>query len=325
MHQFFCPKGFNKVLVMWGLASALFAPAVSHAQFGRAEFSDAGDFSESTIMRGVKATQAQCAAAANTVWAATANSGAECLKYWKAGFGDQPVKRAIVFFHGDIFVGVGKTSQTYLDLTNARLQKNAEDWAGWLGMPYIFMGRPGTHGSSGNHMQRRRMDESVIISAALDELKKRYGIEEWVVAGQSGGGHVTASLITERSDIVCAVPTSAPSSPRIRWEMMGRTKDTTNYADSYEPWKFVAKDKVSPQLRVFVLGNPNDKNVFWASQTVMADALQKAEIPVQVLQGEGTGPDAHSLSNSSRIVAGWCAKDVGTEEIVRRAGKGLKG
>jgi len=121
------------------------------------------------------------------------------------------------------------------------------------------------------------------------------------------------------------VPTSAPSSPRIRWEMMGRTKDTTNYADSYEPWKFVAKDKVNPQLRVFVLGNPQDKNVFWASQTVMADALQKAQIPVQVLEGEGTGPDAHGLSNSSRIVAGWCARDMRTEEMVVRAGKGLKG
>jgi hypothetical protein len=81
----------------------------------------------------------------------------------------------------------------------------------------------------------------------------------------------------------------------------------------------------SAVLHGVVLGNPNDKNVFWASQTVMADALQKAQIQVQVLQGEGTGPDAHGLSNSSRIVAGWCAKDVGTEEMVVRVGKGLKG
>jgi hypothetical protein len=325
MHQNVPPKGFNKVLVVLGLAATLLTPAAGHAQFGRAEFSDAGDFSEAAILSGVKATQAQCAAAANTVWAATARSGAECIKYWKAGFGDQPVRRAIIFFHGDVFVGVGKTSKAYLELSNAQLQKSADDWAKKLGMPYIFMGRPGTHGSSGDHMQRRRIAESEIVSAALDEIKKRHGIEEWVVAGQSGGGHVTSSLITERTDIVCAVPTSAPSSPRVRWEMMGRTKDTTNYADSYEPWKFVAKDKVNPQLRVFVLGNPNDKNVFWASQTVMADALQKVQIPVQVLQGEGTGPDAHGLSNSSRIVAGWCAKDMGTEEMVARADKGLKG
>ncbi len=261
MHQIFYPKGANKVLVIWGLAGALLAPASSHGQFDRGEFSDASDFSESTIMRGFKATQAQCAAAADTVWAATANPGAECIKYWKAGFGDQPVKRVIVFFHGDIFVGVGKTSQTYLDLSNARLQKKAKDWAGWLDMPYIFMGRLGTHGSSGDHLQRKRMDESVITSAALDELKKRYGVEEWVITGQSGGRHVNASLMIERADIVCAVPTSASASPRIRWKIMGCTKDTTNYVDSYEPWKFVARDKVSPRLRVSVLGNPNEKKV----------------------------------------------------------------
>jgi len=174
-------------------------------------------------------------------------------------------------------------------------------------------------------MQRRRKTESELISAALDELKKRYGVEEWVVAGQSGGGHVTSALIAERADIVCAVPTSAVSSPRIRWEMMGRTRDTTNYADSYEPSNFISKSRTNPSLRVFVLGNPKDKNVFWPSQTVMADSLKMAKIPVETLEGEGTGPDGHGLSNSSRIVAGWCAQDISTEEILVRAAKGLRG
>lgn len=45
------------------------------------------------------------------------NSGAECLKYWKAGFNGRPIKRAIVFRHGDVVVGVGKArknSQTVM-------------------------------------------------------------------------------------------------------------------------------------------------------------------------------------------------------------------
>lgn len=57
----------------------------------------------------------------------------------------------------------------------------------------------------------------------------------------------------------------------------------------------------------------------------MADALNQAQIPVQVLQGQGSGPEAHVLSNSSRVVAGWCAKEMDTDEIVRRAARGLKG
>ncbi len=58
---------------------------------------------------------------------------------------------------------------------------------------------------------------------------------------------------------------------------------------------------------------------------MMADTLDQAQIPVQVLQGQGSGPDAHVLSNSSRVVAGWCAKEMGTDEIMRRAAWGFKG
>lgn len=71
--------------------------------------------------------------------------------------------------------------------------------------------------------------------------------------------------------------------------------------------------------------DPDDRNVFWAAQTVMTNALNKAQIPVQLLQGQGSGPEAHILSNSSRVVADWCARQMGTDEIVGRAAKGLKG
>lgn len=87
----------------------------------------------------------------------------------------------------------------------------------------------------------------------------------------------------------------------------------------------MARGNAHPALRVFVLGNPQDRNVFWASQTVMADALKLAGIPVEVLRGEGSGPDAHGLSNSARVLAGWCAHDMATPDMVARASKGLKG
>ena len=146
-----------------------------------------------------------------------------------------------------------------------------------------------------------------------------------MLAGQSGGGNVTASLLTMRSDIVCAVPTSAPSSPRIRWTIHGRTKDTTGYTDSYEPTEHLDKARMNKQLRVFMVGNPEDTNVVWPSQIILADKLKEIGIPVQILPGEGTGPDRHSLSRSARIVAGWCAKDWSDEKILDAAAKGLKG
>lgn len=325
------PFAFNptSTAAPWAAFALLAAGALfclpGHAQVKRVAFSDKGDFSEAALMSGISATEAQCHAAANSVWVQTKNSGSECLKYWKGGFGTQPAKRAMVYFHGDLFVGAGKTGKHYLEQTNANLQKNADSWAKYLGVPYIYFGRPGTHGSSGDHMQRRRIGESELVSAALDKLKARLGVDEWVVAGQSGGGHLTSALLTQRADIVCAVPTSAISSPRIRWEMAGRTRDMTNYTDSYEPTQFIVRDKMHPRLRVFVLGDPKDRNVYWPSQTVMADALQKAQVPVWTLQGQGAGPEAHGLSDSARIVAGWCAKDMTSKDIVARAAKGLKG
>lgn len=174
-------------------------------------------------------------------------------------------------------------------------------------------------------MQRRRVAESVLITAALDKIKDRLKIDEFVVAGQSGGGHVTSSLITYRSDIVCAVPTSAPSSPRVRWTIRGLTKDTTGYSDSYEPAESLRKDKTHENLRVFVLGDPDDTNVVWPSQVIMAAKLKEAGIPVGILHGKGTGPARHGLKDSARNVAGWCFRDLRTEEIVRKAADGLRG
>jgi hypothetical protein len=198
-------------------------------------------------------------------------------------------------------------------------------WSRKLDAPYVFVGRPGTHGSSGDHTQRRRPAESILISAALDTIKDRLKIKEFVVAGQSGGGHVTSSLITYRADIVCAVPTSAPSSPRLRWTIKGLKTDTTGYTDSYEPTAHLHKDGVHEKLRVFVLGNPDETNVVWPSQVIMATRLKEVGIPVEILHGQGTGPEGHGLSNSARIVAGWCFKDLPTGEILRKAANGLRG
>ena len=304
------------------LAGALLPAA---AFLGRVDFSGQGDFSENAITRGVRATRAQCDAVPNGLWATAAAGDGECLKYWADGLQPGANRRVLVFLHGDIWVGAGKTSKRYLDASNESLQRDARAWGKRLGVPYVFVGRPGTHGSSGDHMQRRRPAESRQISAALDVLKVRYGIEEFVVAGQSGGGHATASLLTLRNDIVCAVPTSAPSSPKVRWMAHGWPRDSTGFADSYEPSEHLDKGRMHPQIRVFVLGNPADTNVVWPSQTILADRLQQAGVTVSLIEGEGTGPEAHGLSNSARLLASWCAKDLPTEDILQRATGKLKG
>jgi hypothetical protein len=298
--------------------------SVANAAADRLPFNAAGDFSEAALRRGVQANKEACNTIDNAVWASTREHGQECLRYWAAGFNGKQVTRALVFFHGDVLTDTG-VPPAYLKSTNATVQHWAELTARKLDVPFVFVGRPGTYGSSGDHTQRRRLAESMLISAGLDQLKTKLRVSEWVVAGQSGGGHVTSSLITERADIVCAVPTSAPSSPRLRWLAKGLKKDTTGYSDSYEPAEHLQAAKVHPKLRVFVLGNPADSNVPWHSQTIMADRLKAAGIAVEVLSGEGLGPKAHGLPESARAVASWCHHDLPTKEILRKAAAGLKG
>lgn len=316
----------SRFIPLWFALLAISASWPSPASiFGRIDFTAEGDFSESALQRGVKATQGQCEKVENAVWVSTKDYGEECIKYWAAGFNGTPVERAVIFFHGDVWVGAGKTGKYYLEANNEKLQQEADAWGTRLGVPYVFVARPGTYGSSGDHMQRRRLVESVLLSAALDKIKERMNIKELVVAGQSGGGHVTSSLLTLRSDIVCAIPTSGPSSPRVRQTLRGIVRDQTGYTDHYEPTEHLQKDKMNENLMVFVLGDPNDANVVWPSQTIMATKLQEIGVNVETLTGEGTGPEHHSLSNSARRVAGWCANGLPKEEIIRNAAKGLKG
>lgn len=290
----------------------------------RIAFTATPAFTEAAVKRGVTATRSDCARVEDAVWVESPEHGDECLRYWKAGFPAGPAGRAIVYFHGDVWTGEG-AAPSYLRLTGERVQKSADDWARKLGMPYIHFGRPGTHGSSGDHRQRRRRGESELVSLALDQLKSRLGITEWIVVGQSGGGHLTASLLATRDDIACAVPASSVSSPRARWMLHGWPRDSTGYDDSHEPLEALVRENKHPKLRIFVVGSPSDTNVPWSTQQLLTARAKDVGLPVLELAGEGSGPAGHGMSDSGRRVAGWCAHDLPDDEIRERARAGLKG
>lgn len=284
----------------------------ANAFFGRVDFTVEDDFSDASVRRGVKATEQQCSAASGqTVWVKLDNDLQECIKYWGAGLSPN-TNRAVVFLHGD----QTPTSPSYLKLSGKALQEAAENWSKRLNAPYIFIGRPGTHGSSGDHSKRRTLEEALILSGTLNVLSERYGIKEFVLSGQSGGGHMTSSLLTLRTDVVCAVPASGPNSPKIRYLRMGRKMDTTN-RESYEPVEHLANNAMSKHLRVFILGDPNDANVFWESQIVIAEPLKKRNVEVEIVEGVGLGTERHGLNNSARYLAGLCYHNQPTEEIIQ--------
>jgi hypothetical protein len=282
-------------------------------------------FTNEAVVRGVRATEAQCAAVPNAVWAQPAGAAGECLRYWHAGLKDVVNPRVLFFFSGDLLVQDTVIDTSYAATTPARVQAVMDTVPQRFGVPYIFIGRPGTYGSSGAHKERRRQPEARLVSAAIDEIKKRHGIQEISIAGLSGGGHVVASLLGYRSDVVCAVPTSAVSSPSLRMKLRGWTVDATGYSDSHEPMEHLDKTLMHPGLRVFVLGDPADRNVPWAVQTALADRLRTLGVKVEVLQAEAVGPDRHVIVGSALLIGALCTLHQSTEDIQQRAAKGLKG
>lgn len=306
-------------------AAALLLAQGTAAASGRLDWPAAdAPFTDEQVVQGVKADKAQCDATAGAVWAQPAGVQGECLRYWHAGLDGDARRRPLFFFSGDLLVG-NAVWKGYAGTTTAAVQRTVDNVAKRHGVPYVFIGRPGTYGSSGEHKQRRRVAEARLISAALDAIKQRHGIEELTVAGLSGGGHVVASLLGYRQDIVCAVPTSAVASPRLRMKMRGWTIDATGYNDSYEPIDHLNAERLHPSLRVFVLGDPQDANTPWAMQTTLADRLRSLGGAVEVLQGEGTGPERHVLLQSALVVGAMCLQGKTTDEIRQRAAEGLKG
>jgi hypothetical protein len=103
---------------------------------------------------------------------------------------------------------------------------------------------------------------------------------------------------------------------------MNWTIDATGYADSYEPTEHLRKEATHPKLRIFVVGDPRDKNGVWPAQLVMADKARERGIAAEVVEAVGTGPTFHGgQADLVRSVASWCAKDLPTPEILRRAGQ----
>ena len=73
------------------------------------------------------------------------------------------------------------------------------------------MGRIGMHGFSGHHAEDRHTQDAVLlVDAALDELKRRHGFQKFALSGFSSGEQLVANLLSQRSDIRCAVIASAP-------------------------------------------------------------------------------------------------------------------
>ena len=184
------------------------------------------------------------------------------------------------------------------------------------------MGAPKLHGSSGDHTQKRQPREIALMDRALDALKSRYRIDSFIAAGQSGGGHVTASLLAHRADIGCAVLTSAPTAVRARNDIKKWPGDATGMTTFYDPIEHVNEIKGRARLRIFVVGDPRDKAVPFRTQQLYFETLKANKLDAHLVSANGSGQQFHSLAPLGMRMAGWCASGATSKEMLDKAAAG---
>jgi dienelactone hydrolase len=232
----------------------------------------ADTFTRQGLVGGATATEAGCRALPDGIWVDIGHRR-ECLRYAAGGTG-RPARTAIVHFPGDPagvayrFAGnkveVDQVSEVYEQNPGTR-RLSAEVLADATGgaAPVFLMARPGMHGSSGDHARdRHTLDEVLLLDAALDELKRRHGVQDFALAGFSSGGAIVASLLARRSDIRCAVIASAPLDlTAFHRRQDGAVPDhfAMRNGQLADPMRSVGS--IRSDAAVFVIGDTRDRSV----------------------------------------------------------------
>src|SRR6266446_1513524 len=144
-------------------------------------------FSGAELLRGKRITEAECAALPGAVWVTVDQQG-ECIRYYHSTAGGSGPELAVSFSTEVASTnarGEVKPYDFYVKQTPAAMQDRSAGWSRSLRMPYLYLGRPGTYGSSGEHARRRTPREIDLIAAALDAIKSRHGYTRLHLVGFS--------------------------------------------------------------------------------------------------------------------------------------------
>ncbi|WP_339713372.1 hypothetical protein [uncultured Sneathiella sp.] len=283
---------------------------------------NADTFSNSGVLTGSIMKKADCKWPDTSVWVVYDGKG-ECIRYFHGNL-EPSNKIAHIWFHGDVIYQHqnGSNPQVY-DFYKRDASAEAQEYkvsvkSYELGKPYIQISRPGTYGSSGDHKQRRREREVRVLNAAVDAIKGKYNISELALSGQSGGGHLVASLITMRDDVRCAVSTSGNVSVAQRNRIKGWSTDITGYNDFYDPIKYVAQIPNNPNLQIYIVADPRDTNVPFQTQVSYVDAAKAAGLNAWLIRANGWGDAHHELSHDGFRIVEWCLSGLSAEEIQKK-------
>lgn len=229
----------------------------------------------------------------------------ECIRYFGFGLKNEEANtQVVVVMGGDRDSSLNKLPQHIEGNTPTQRLQLARKVGTLVGAPVILLSRPGIYGSTGDHRNKRTLKEFLPISAALDTLKHRYGVQRWVIVGHSGGGTAAAALLTlGRSDVDCVVVTSGAFDLVERANRYRQSKglkmkpftDLTGTVNPYDPLYGLDGVPKDSARTVIVLGDPRDQVTPFEFQLRFADGLKARGHKVRVVEVEATPPKYHDL------------------------------
>lgn len=271
-------------------------------------------FTEESVLYGTTTTKEECNQRVNTVWVES-EGAQECISYYASGLKkDNPV--VLVHVHGDVAWAeyfrsrVTHVESAYMTMNSSRLHSISQKTFLNTKIPFIYLARPGTFGSTGFHGDRHKIKNPRLINAALDAIKTKHNIGKYSLSGQSGGGTVVASILNWRNDIKCAVLASSAGAvwDRLNTKYLGWNSDKYKQL-IYDPSHHIDEMPIDKNRKIIVIGDTEDDNVQFTAQKSYADRVKAAGHSVRVLKATATDKRRHDLANQAVFLAAQCTKN----------------
>ncbi len=300
--------------IVAAVVSGLVGPAAAQSRV------EAGDFDPAAVVRGIEIPPERCAdlVARDTAVRISVGGRDLCLRYYAAGLAAGGERTVAVWMNGDVLGPKGNDAAKHQsgigpEAMVAQVAALSERY----GVPVVFLGRPGTYGSEGrHHAMRGRPIEAQAVAAALDALKAKWRIESFTLAGHSGGGTLVAEMLTRRTDIGCAVISSGAAAHRAYLERRGLIRAGAP-TDRFDPLASVDRIPRDAKRRIFVLGDPRETNVPFATQEFWAKTVAaRGHRVILVPLARATDARHHGLVDFGETAMGLCAAGRPTGEIV---------
>jgi hypothetical protein len=271
-------------------------------------------FDAREALHGATSDRQRCTVVPDAYWVPSPGGGA-CIRTYPAG-SPRAGGLMMVYLPGDVLLrgrgGIRLIAGSYARRSPADIRQEMTRWSREGGAPALFLARPDLYGSSGNHGARRRIEEVRLVDGALNRIKTRYRVSSFILAGQSGGGHLVASLVNRRRDVAAAFIgsglVSAVEVMKAYQKRRGRDGGPVEDPDAvYDPIGHVqAISRPAPDI--FVLSDPGDRIVPFLSQRHYVERLRASGLhPIHVLL-RGEGRSRHLLAEPIKTGAALYAR-----------------